>query len=195
MWDERYSVDDYIYGTDPNTFLVEHAGLLQGPVLSLAEGEGRNAVFLATQGLEVHGVDGSRVGLAKAQALARERGVEIQTEIADLGQFRPEPLRYGAVVSIFAHLPGTIRNRLYPLVQQALRPGGIVLLESYGEDQLRRDTGGPKDLDMLMSCAKIEREFPDCEPILLRELERDVIEGNFHSGRAAVVQFIGRKRA
>jgi hypothetical protein len=80
-------------------------------------------------------------------------------------------------------------------VQQALKPGGIVLLESYGEDQLRRDTGGPKDLDMLMSCAKIEREFPDCEPILLRELERDVVEGNFHSGRAAVVQFIGRKRA
>jgi hypothetical protein len=65
VWDERYSIDDYVYGTDPNTFLVEHAGLLQGPVLSLAEGEGRNAVFLATQGLEVHGVDGSRVGLAK----------------------------------------------------------------------------------------------------------------------------------
>ena len=84
MWDERYASDDYIYGTEPNAFLVEHAEKLVGPVLSLAEGEGRNAVFLASLGLEVHGVDGSEVGLAKAKALAHSRGVEIRTEVADL---------------------------------------------------------------------------------------------------------------
>ena len=88
-WDERYSTAEYVYGTEPNGFLVEHAGLLRGPVLSLAEGEGRNGVFLAGQGLTVHGVDSSAVGLAKAQALAAARGVSLHVEQADLAEFVP----------------------------------------------------------------------------------------------------------
>ena len=195
MWNERYTVDEYIYGTEPNLFLAEHAEMLSGPVLSLAEGEGRNAVFLASLGLKVHGVDGSDVGLAKAQALARSKGVEIQTEVADLGMFEPEANHYGSVVSISAHLPSAVREKLYPLVARCLRPGGLILLEAYSENQLARDTGGPKDSDMLMTRAKIEREFPNCEPILLRELEREVCEGTYHTGVASVVQFIGRKKA
>lgn len=193
MWNERYAVEDYVYGTEPNAFLVEQAERLIDPILSLAEGEGRNAVFLASLGFQVHGVDGSEVGLAKAQKLAHARGVEIQTEVADLGVFEPEANRYGSVVSIFAHLPSAIRQRLYPLVENCLKPGGILLLEAYSEDQLRRDTGGPKNLDLLMSRAKIEQEFPNLEPILLHELERDVSEGIHHTGVASVVQFIGRK--
>lgn len=195
MWDERYSADEYAYGTEPNAFLAEHAGMLRGPVLSLAEGEGRNAVFLASLGLEVHGVDGSAVGLAKAQALARLRGVAITTQVVDLAGFQPEENHFGAVISISAHLPGSIRAKLYPLVEKSLRPGGILLLEAYAEDQLAHGTGGPKDRDMLMAVAKIEREFPNCEPVLLRQLEREVLEGTYHTGLAAVVQFIGRKRA
>jgi cyclopropane fatty-acyl-phospholipid synthase-like methyltransferase len=193
MWNERYAVDEYVYGTEPNGFLADHAETLIDPILSLAEGEGRNGVFLASLGLQVHGVDGSEVGLAKAQKLAHARGVEMQTEVADLGVFEPEANRYGSVVSIFAHLPGAIRRRLYPLVEQCLQPGGILLLEAYSEDQLRRDTGGPKNRDLLMSCAKMEQEFPNLEPILLRELERHVSEGTHHTGMASVVQFIGRK--
>lgn len=195
MWNERYTVDKYIYGIEPNSFLAEHAEMLSGPVLSLAEGEGRNAVFLASLGLKVHGVDGSDVGLAKAQALARSKGVEIQTAVADLGMFEPEANHYGSVVSISAHLPSAVRVKLYPLVERCLRPGGLILLEAYSENQLARDTGGPKDSDMLMTPAKIEREFPNCEPILLRELEREVCEGTYHTGVASVVQFIGRKKA
>ncbi len=195
MWDQRYAVDEYIYGIEPNSFLAEHAEMLSGPVLSLAEGEGRNGVFLASLGLKVHGVDGSNVGLAKACALARSRGVEIQTEVADLGVFEPAANYYGSVVSIFAHLPSAIREKLYPLVEWCLKPGGIILLEAYSEDQLTRDTGGPKDANMLMTRAKIEREFPNCEPILLRELEREVCEGTYHTGVASVVQFIGTKKA
>lgn len=195
MWNERYAATEYIYGTDPNAFLAEHAGMLTGPVLSLAEGEGRNGVFLASLGLKVHGVDASHVGLAKAQALARSKGVEIQTELADLAVFEPEAGKYGSVVSIFAHLPSAIRQRLYPLVERCLKPGGVILLEAYTEAQLARDTGGPKDADMLMTRAKIEREFPNCEPILLRELEREVREGTHHTGLASVVQFIGRRKA
>ncbi len=193
-WNERYAAEDYIYGTAPNSFLAEHAYRLVDPVLSLAEGEGRNAVFLASLGYHVHGVDGSAVGLKKARALARSRGLKIQTEVVDLSAFEPERNGYGSVISISAHLPLAIRKRLYPLVEQCLKPGGILILEAYAQEQIMRDTGGPKDPDMLMSVAKIENEFPDLEPILLRQLEREVYEGTFHTGLASVVQFIGRKK-
>jgi len=195
MWNERYAVDEYIYGTEPNTFLVEHAQILAGPVLSLAEGEGRNAVYLASLGLSVTGVDGSGVALAKAQNLAKSRGVEIRTIVSDLGVFEPEPSSYGSVISISAHLPSNIRKVLYPRIERCLKDGGIVLLEAYSEAQLERTTGGPKDVDMLMTKMKVEREFSNCEIILLSEIERDVTEGTFHKGLASVVQFIGRKKA
>lgn len=195
MWNQRYADDDYIYGTEPNSFLADHADMLSTPVLSLAEGEGRNAVFLASLGFSVLGIDGSEVGLDKAQKLAQAKGVEIQTAVADLGLFEPPAHQYGAVISISAHLPSAIRYRLYPLVEQCLKPNGIILLEAYSENQITRDTGGPKDLDMLMTCAKVEREFPNCEPILIRELEREVSEGKYHTGIASVIQFIARKRA
>ena len=193
MWNERYAVDEYVFGTEPNDFLAEHAAKLDGPVLSIAEGEGRNAVFLAALGLEVHGVDGSSVGLDKARALARERGVEVRLELADLADFVPEENHYGAVISIFAHLPSALRARLYPLVERCLKPGGLLLLESYSEAQIERETGGPKDLDMLMTTAKIRDEFQGLEPLLLQELVRDVLEGRRHSGTSSVVQFLGRK--
>ncbi|HSM14623.1 MAG TPA: SAM-dependent methyltransferase, partial [Thermoanaerobaculia bacterium] len=126
--------------------------------------------------------------------LAASRGVEIETEVADLAVFVPRADHYGSVVSISAHLPSAIRARLYPLVERCLVPGGVVLLEAYSEAQIDRDTGGPKDLDLLMSVAKIERELPSLEPILLREVEREVREGTYHTGVASVVQFLGRRR-
>jgi SAM-dependent methyltransferase len=193
-WDDRYSEDEFIYGTEPNAFLVENASMLAGPVLSLAEGEGRNAVYLATLGLQVVGVDGSSVGLEKAKRFARVKGVEIQTQVAELATFQPEPISFMSVISISAHLPSAIRNRLYPLIERCLAPNGIFLLEAYSEGQINRNTGGPKDLDMLMSVPKIERELPNLEPILLHEIEREVCEGKHHTGIASVVQFIGRKK-
>ncbi len=194
-WDDRYSDDEFVYGTEPNAFLAEHSSKLVSPVLSLAEGEGRNAVYLATLGLKVHCVDGSAVGLAKARRLANSKGVAIKTEVADLAVFEPAADGYQSVISISAHLPSEIRHRLYPLVERCLLPNGILVLEAYSENQLGRDTGGPKDPDMLMSVTKIEREFPNLEPILLREIEREVREGKHHTGLASVVQFIGRKPA
>lgn len=194
MWNQRYASDYYVYGTEPNSFLAEHADILTGPVLSLAEGEGRNAVFLASLGLTVHGVDGSEVGLAKAQALAVSKGVEIQTEVSDLRIFEPPANFYGSVISISAHLPSMVRNRLYPLVERCLKNNGILLLEAYSEEQISRDTGGPKDLDMLMTRTKVEQEFPNCEPMLSQEIVREVSEGKYHTGMASVVQFIARKK-
>ncbi len=194
MWNERYDSNEFVYGTEPNSFLVENAKLLTGPVLSLAEGEGRNAVFLASLGLDVLGVDGSEVGLAKAHKLAESKGVSIGTEVADLATYAPPANTYGSVVSISAHLPSDVRRRLYPLVEQSLKPGGIILLEAYSKSQLARNTGGPKDPDMLMTVADIEQEFPNCEVVLCQEVEREVVEGEFHTGLACVVQFIGKKK-
>lgn len=194
MWNERYASQDFVYGTEPNAFLAQNAGLLVGPILSIAEGEGRNAVFLASLGFDVLGVDSSDVGLAKAQQLAASRGVSIRTEVADLAIYKPPELSFGSVVSIFAHLPSELRRRLYPLLERCLRPGGLILLEAYTPAQLARDTGGPKDADMLMTCAKLEQEFPHCEVILSQEIEREVVEGKFHTGLASVVQFIARKK-
>ncbi len=193
MWNERYGSDEFAYGTEPNSFLAENADLLLGPVLSLAEGEGRNAVFLASRGLDVLGVDGSEVGLAKAHRLAESKGVLIKIEVADLATYVPTANSYGSVVSISAHLPSDVRRRLYPLVEQCLKRGGIILLEAYSKSQLSRNTGGPKDVDMLMTAEDIQKEFPNCQTILCREIEREVVEGEFHTGLASVVQFIGKK--
>jgi len=193
-WDERFAGDDYVFGTAPNDFLVEQSGLLRSPVLSLGEGEGRNAVFLASKGHDVHAVDSSAVGLSKAQSLARSRGLDIRTILMDLADYEPPDGHYEAVVSIFAHLPSTVRQQLYPRVTRCLKPGGILLIEAYAEAQISRDTGGPKDLDMLMSIGKIQQELPGFESLFLREVERDVCEGHGHTGAACVVQFIGRRK-
>ena len=195
FWNKRYAAHAYLYGTEANTFLIENVDLLRNPVLSLSEGEGRNAVFMASRGLRVLGVDCSEVGLQKAQALAKSRGVAIETELVDLAEFEPMENSYGSVVSISAHLPSSVRNRLYPLIERALEPGGILLLEAYTEAQLARDTGGPKSIDTLMSVEKLLREFPNLEPIVARELDREVREGEGHTGIGSVVQFIARRRS
>ena len=196
MWNERYAGDEYFYGTEPNAFLAEHAKVLAGPVLSLCEGEGRNAVFLASLGLDVLGVDSSEVGLAKAQKLAAAKGVGIRTAVTDLADYAPPENTFGSVISIFAHLPSKLRARLYPLVERSLKPGGIILLEAYTLAQLPKSTGGPKDPDMLMSAAGLRNEFPHCEVLLAREIDRDVLEGGHRAGGVgSVVQFIaGRAR-
>ena len=193
FWNKRYDNDRYLYGTEPNTFLAAHYSVLTGPTLSLSEGEGRNAVFLASHGLEVLCVDLSAVALEKAKKLAKLRGVEIETLVADLADFEPEENTYGSVVSISAHLPSGVRNKLYPSIEKSLKPHGTLILEAYSERQLSRNTGGPKDIDMLMSIDKIRRERPNIQPILLQEVEREVSEGDGHTGIASVIQFIGRK--
>ncbi len=194
MWNERYADSEFAYGTEPNSFLEQNAKLLTSPVLSLAEGEGRNAVFLASLGFDVLGVDASDVGLAKAQKLAALKGVVIRTEVADLAFYEPPDSYFGSVISISAHLPSHLRDRLYPLIERSLKSGGIILLESYAKSQITRNTGGPKDPDLLMDLADLQQQFPNCERILAQEIEREVIEGKFHTGLANVIQFIARKK-
>lgn len=194
MWDARYSGAEYVYGTAPNDFLVSVAAQIpKGRVLSLAEGEGRNAVYLAGLGYEVLAIDSSAVGLGKARRLAEERGVAIETRVADLAEFAIEAERWDAVVSIFCHLPSAVRADLHRKVVAGLRPGGVLVLEAYTPAQLKLKTGGPPSEDLLMTLSALRRELQGLRFIHAQELERDVIEGTHHTGRGAVVQVVAIK--
>jgi len=195
MWDERYQQDAPVYGDAPNDFLVEQVGLLRtGTCLCLAEGQGRNAVWLAEQGFSVTAVDQSSVGMGKAQKLAEARGVPLATTVADLSQYDLGTERWDNIVSIFGHLPSDLRRDVHRRVIDALRPGGIFLLEAYTPDQLATDgTGGPSDADMLLNVDQLTLELAGLEILLARELVREVNEGDFHKGDGAVVQFVARK--
>jgi SAM-dependent methyltransferase len=138
-------------------------------------------------------VDASRVGLEKAQRLAEERGVALQTQVADLADFHIAPEAWDAVVSIFCHLPPDLRRRVHREVVQGLRPGGLVLLEAYTPAQLGRGTGGPPVAERLYTAELLREDFAGLELPVLRELERDVVEGRLHTGRGSVVQLVARK--
>lgn len=194
MWDERYSAEEYIYGKDPNEFLAKAATRIpKGKVLCLAEGEGRNAVFLAEQGYEVVAVDSSSVGLEKAKKLAKERGVEIEAIVADLGNFEIKPDSWDGIVSIFAHLPPDVRKALHKKVVSGLRSGGVILLEAYRPDQLKYKTGGPPTAEFMMTVESLEKELEGLKFEHAVELDRDIVEGLFHTGKGAVVQIVGVK--
>ena len=196
MWNERYNTKEYAYGTEPNTFLAANfAHLPKGRVLSLAEGEGRNAVFLAQQGYAVTAVDGSQVGLDKAQALADARGVAVELVCADLADFELGVNAWDAIVSIFCPLPPAIRQALYRNVLAALKPGGVFLLEAYTPEQIKHGTGGGKSVELMQTAASLRAELPGLDFVHLVELEREVVEGTFHTGLGAVVQAIGIKPA
>jgi SAM-dependent methyltransferase len=192
MWDERYQQEALVYGEDPNDFLVQRVGELRpGNCLCLAEGQGRNAVWLAERGFPVTAVDQSAVGMKKAKELAAKRAVDLSTEVADLAQYDLGRESWDNIVSIFGHLPSGLRRDVHRRVIAALRPGGIFLL-----DQLQTSgVGGPPDPDMLLTVDKLREELPDLEPLLSREIVRQVNEGDYHRGEGAVVQFIGRKSA
>ena len=194
MWDERYSAEDYVYGTDPNEFLANAAREIpKGKVLCIAEGEGRNAVYLAEHCYDVLAVDSSSVGLEKAKKLAKQRGVSIDTVVADLADFEIQPNSWDGVVSIFAHLPPEIRKTLHQKMVNGLRPGGVLVLEAYRPEQLNYKTGGPPVAEFMMTLELLEQELAGLEFKHAVELDRDVVEGQFHTGKGAVVQIVAIK--
>jgi len=189
-WNERYRGDDYFYGTAPNEFLAASAALISpGP-------EGRNGVFLATRGHAVTAVDQSSVGLAKAARLAASRGVALQTVVADLADFVIAPGAWCAVVCMFVHLPQPLRREVHRRAAAGLRPGGVVVLVAYKPAQVNFRTGGPvQQPELLMRLGDLREEFAGLDFVVAREIERDVVEGSGHRGRAAVVQLIARAAA
>mgnify|MGYP001039874394 CR=1 FL=1 len=195
LWDERYSQSGYAYGTEPSQFLVEQINWLnlKSPlsILSLGEGEGRNAVYLATLGHHVHAVDGSAVALLKAQDLAASRDVRIETQLTDLSNFVIEK-RYNIVVMIFCHLPSTLRQKIHKKIVDALAPGGVLIYQAYSPKQLGYGTGGPEQLDLLVDITELKNCFNGMEVIHENMYEKEIIEGKYHTGLAAVTEFVAR---
>ena len=194
MWDERYSIEEYAYGTKPNKFLEENVNHIpKGKVLSLAEGEGRNAAFLAKQGYSVTAVDSSLVGLNKARKLAEEDGVIVEFIHADLADYDLGENKWDGIVSIFCPLPSSLRKQLYKKVEAGLKRNGVFLLEAYTPEQLKHGTGGGSSADVMQSKKSLSLELAGLKFKHLIELERDIREGVYHTGVGAVVQAIAAK--
>lgn len=193
MWDQRYSEPGFAYGEAPNDFLAAQAARLSGPVLCLAEGEGRNAVFLARRGLSVRAVDQSAVGLQKAAALAAAHGTAIETQTCDLADLEIAPESWGGVVSIWCHVPPPLRQALHRRVVAGLRPGGVLILEAYTPDQVALGTGGPPVPALCMTLSALRQELAGLDLVVAQELRRDIQEGKYHRGLSAVVQIVATK--
>ena len=197
-WEERFSSADYVFGTEPNAFLKKQASRLSRGqrALSLADGEGRNGVWLAMQGLDVLAVDFSPKALAKAEALARSRGVVIRTERADLSAWRWPEDTFDVVAGIFMQFCGpAVRDRIFTGIRRTLKPGGLVLIEGYRPEQLAYKTGGPKQLENLYTRPMLQKAFEGWEIIELREYDSLVSEGSGHSGMSALIDLIAKKPA
>jgi cyclopropane fatty-acyl-phospholipid synthase-like methyltransferase len=192
MWDQRYANKDYIFGTKPNEFLQDNVALLpKTKVLCLADGEGRNSVYLAGLGYDVTAVDSSKIGLEKAQQLAKVNGVTITTVHADLADYDLGTEQWNGIVSIFCHLPPQLRFQLHRKIHPALVTGGVLLLEAYTPKQLEFKTGGPPVAAFTMQSAELITELSPLRLDLNQEIIRDVHEGSGHTGKGAVVQVIG----
>ena len=199
MWNERYSAAEYVFGTEPNDFLKEQFTHIPtgGRVLCLAEGEGRNAVFLAEQGYQVMAMDLSDVGLNKALKLASERGVVITTQVADLADYQFGEEQWDGIVAIWAHMPEVVRQRIHAQIASALKSNGVFIVEAYTEQQLTMNAvGGPpsSQKERFGSLKALQTELVELEEMIGVEKQRIVSEGKRHQGLSAVVQFIGRKK-
>ena len=195
FWNERYKEKEYIYGLNPNDFLAQNIKNLksEGKLLCLAEGEGRNSVYLAKLGFEVEAVDFSLEAKNKALELARKNNVLIKYTVADLNKFDFGKNCFDAIISISAHTNSNLRKKIFSQVKTSLKKGGIFLLEGYNKSQINRNTGGPKDIDMLFAKNELEENFKDFKILHCHELTRNVVEGSYHNGEADVLQFIGKK--
>jgi len=194
-WDERYTGGDFQFGEAPNVFLMEQAHRLRRGMRALAagDGEGRNGVWLAEQGLDATSVDWSAVGLDKARALAARRGVPLSTEVADLTRWTWPEARFDLIAWIFVHLPPEDRAIATAGALRALAPGGLLVMECFTPAQEGRRSGGPKDPALLWSRALVERHFAGLEVLELLEGAVRLDEGPRHQGLAEVVRAVLRR--
>ncbi|MBT0606734.1 class I SAM-dependent methyltransferase [Aequorivita echinoideorum] len=193
FWNERFSNEEYIYGTQPNDFFKAQIDTLKsGSILLPAEGEGRNAVYAASQGWDVTAFDISENGKEKALALAKERQVHIHYEISDVLEFQSD-VKFDAIGLCYAHFPAEIRNQAHLHLMQFLKPGGFVIFEAFAKAQLGNASGGPKNEEMLFSIEEIKTELSQLDFKLLKEEAIELSEGNHHKGKAEVIRFVGIK--
>ncbi len=194
FWDQNFSAPGYKYGTEPNAFLREQAFRLPpgGRVLVPGDGEGRNGVWLATQGHQVTSVDLSLVGLRKAQQLASEKGVALNVLQADLADWAPEPGSFDAVVLTYVHLSPAIRAAAHARLAAGLRSGGCLILEAFHPGQLAHGSGGPKDPAMLYDLAMLRSDLAAAglQELLAWECQVTLDEGPGHQGLAHVTRYV-----
>lgn len=194
MWDERFRETVPVYGTRPNVYLEQQSTRL-GPgckVLVPADGYGRNGHWLARQGYAVHTVDLSPVGVERSRRAAREAGLNMTIEAADLSSWQWPVGEFAAVAAIFLHLPPELRQKVHPAMLRALNPGGILIIEAFTPEQIKFHTGGPKDVNLLYTAAMLRQDFSGAEVLELEEVEKHMDEGVKHSGMSAVVHGVFR---
>lgn len=196
-WDERYAEDGFAFGTDPNDFLREVVEQLPvGRTLCIGDGEGRNGVFLAQHGHRVVTVDLSPVGVVKARRLAADRGVDIDARVADLDGFDLGADSWDCIVSVFCHLPPELRRTVHSAVPVALTAGGRFVFEAYRSANIGRGVGGPQNAEMTVELEDVLADLgaaSGMDIVIGREVERDIVEGRYHSGRSATTQVLARK--
>lgn len=196
IWDQNFAGPEFRYGIEPNAFLSEQAWRLSAPsrVLVPGDGEGRNGVWLARQGHEVLSVDMSSVGVNKALRLAQSHGVSLQTQVADLADWQPEPGAFDAVVLMYVHLPAGIRQSVHQRLMRGLRPGGWLIVEGFHTAQLRFESGGPKDVPMLFTLDMLREDF---QGMTAEALAWDGVvilnEGPGHQGPGHVLRYVAQR--
>ena len=195
FWNERYKTEEYFYGTYPNEFLRTVIGALKNKskILCIGEGEGRNAVFLSLNGFHVTAVDFSEQGRKKALELSHQHKVSLDYRVCALENFDFEREKWDAVISIFCHLPSTIRRLVHGRLESGLKSNGIFIFQAYNPGQLEHKTGGPKDIDMLYTELIIKNDFKNLEWNFLKNSVECLSEGNGHHGISSLLSGIGRK--
>lgn len=201
MWDVRFSEEGYAYGTEPNEFLksVIESYELNGTMLFPAEGEGRNAVYAAGQGLDVTAFDISVEGRKKAMKLAADNDVDINYEVGNLAELELANKKFDSTALIFAHFPVEILSDYHKKIAELIKPGGIIILEGFSKSHLplrmkNPAVGGPGNIDMLFSLESIQSDFSEFEVLMHGEVEVELSEGKYHNGTGKVIRFIGRKK-
>jgi 2-polyprenyl-3-methyl-5-hydroxy-6-metoxy-1,4-benzoquinol methylase len=194
MWDQRYADAEYVYGTSPNVFFKRMLDTLPaGKILLPAEGEGRNAVYAAECGWNVTAFDQSEEGRKKALRLAAERHVEIGYDLVSLEEAEFSENEFDAVGLVFVHSPASMRQALHHRLLRFLKPGGTLLLTGFAKEQIACQSGGPKDASMLFSSDELLVDFQDLEIISIEKLDTTITEGEFHKGRAMIIELEARK--
>ncbi len=197
-WEERFSIADYLFGQEPNAYLVSKAPLFApgGRALSVADGEGRNSVWLAEQGLQVDAFDFSPTAVKKAERLARERGAKVNFNVSDMFAWNWMEASYDLVAAVFIQFATPAeRAKLFPLMRRALKPGGLLVLQGYRLDQLEFGTGGPKQPEHLYTEGLVREALAGMELIELLSYEEALDEGTGHAGMSALLGAVARKPA
>jgi cyclopropane fatty-acyl-phospholipid synthase-like methyltransferase len=194
-WETRFRAPGYAFGKEPNAFLKAQAALLRGrkTALSVADGEGRNGVWLAEQGLDVLTIDFSPAALAKARALAEERGVRLRTEVADVTAWHWPKDAFDAIVAIFIFVDSDQRAAFFGNLKAALKPDGLLLIQGYRPEQINYRTGGPPDAARLYTRQILQAGFGDMAHLDIHEHDGVISEGNAHVGMSALIDLVARK--